>query len=1145
LLVKHNLAGRVILLACFGLVPVFGLAQEIPPTDAEITTEVLEGRIQEVEATAETDESSRSVLELYRRSLGLIRQREAYEAKALQFVESREAAPKKAAKIRKQLEKLEASVGPEMPAGEANQSLQQLEQLLLREKANLSNLRASLVEFGSRMEAQSLRAQQVREGLEKARDRQSDIGATLSLPATPDQPQRQTQARLWAHQIETRTLVAEIEMLNQELLSQPMRVELLNVQRDLALLRWDRQKKYVELIGMLVGNRRVAEAESSLQETAEIERQTFGKHPLVQELAQSNTQLSVEISELAGEVDRINLDENKVTDQIKHFVSSYRLTRKKLEIAGLGQALGEALLLQRNSLPRAREFVSAEKYGRKLVVESSLRQIRNQQERTQLGDIDGYVAQITKHLSDSWQTWVYDELRELALKRRDLLDAAIAADDSLQQELSELDFARRELSKVVSDFNRLLDERLLWVRTGEPLSMEIVYEMRNGMSLFLAAGNWRDLGDAFYAPEEFPFVLLIGLLIFALLWTRRGALRASLKRTGRNVGQLRHDRLYYSIKALILTWILALPLPILVATLGLHLKESVDGLTLNPHMYDLEDWRGQFVPAIGSALYGVAFAVFNFVAFRLFCEPGGLAVAHFKWLKSSTELLRRETLRLMLVFLPSVFLIIALVTYYPGALAGGLSRLLICIVAFALVFFFARVLSPTQGAMCHFYKANPRNPLSWLRYFWYALGFVLPIVLAGLAATGYVYTATQLGARLTDTLWLIVAIVLIHQLVVRWVVLLERQLEFKDTLERHRAQRAAREALGGDQPGSIEPVEEPEIDFGALSDNTQKLINTAVIVVAALGMWAIWSDVFPAFRVLDDVSLWSYSSTVQGEAALVPVTLGNLLSGLLILVFGAITAMRLPAVMEILLFARFDITAGSRYAISKLTQYLIIATGIVWAASVLGGSWGEIQWLVAALGVGIGFGLQEIIANFISGLILLFERPIRIGDIVTVGETSGVVTKIRIRSTTIRNWDQQELLVPNKEFITGRLLNWTLSDPVARIVISVGIAYGSDVEKALKILLSCAEKHERVIEEPSPLVTFESFGDNALDLKLRCYIGSMDYRLLTLSEINQDINREMKAAGIVIAFPQRDVHLDTSQPLELVIHRQSEEPAQT
>ena len=423
-----------------------------------------------------------------------------------------------------------------------------------------------------------------------------------------------------------------------------------------------------------------------------------------------------------------------------------------------------------------------------------------------------------------------------------------------------------------------------------------------------------------------------------------------------------------------------------------------------------------------------------------------------------------------------------------------------------------------------------------MRYVWLGLGLLLPILLAGLTVSGYVYTATELGAKLMDTCWLIIAVILLHQLVVRWVEMMERQLQFRDALERARAQRAMRESQES-EPTGVEVVDEAETDFVALSENTLKLINSAIIVVGALGLWATWSGVLPAFRILDQISLWSYESTIDGVAQSIPVTLGDLTTGLLIVVLGTIVALRLPALLEILLFARFNITAGSRYAISKLTQYSIVAVIVVMVFSVLGGSWGEIQWLVAALGVGIGFGLQEIIANFISGLILLFERPIRIGDIVTVGDTSGVVTKIRIRSTTIRNWDQQELLVPNKEFVTGRLLNWTLSDPIARILINVGVAYGSDVSKAMQIILKSAQEHERVLEEPPPLVTFETFGDNALGIVLRCYIPSIDYRLPTMSEINETINRELNEAGIVIAFPQRDVHLDTSKPLEINLTR--------
>ena len=1137
----HRNYAIVILLLCLGLTPSFGLSQTTSADETSVTAEILQARIQEVGDSSSLGEADRAgLLDLYQKSLGLINQRQSYENRTREFATLRESAPKQAARLRAEIRQIEASPVSELQADLENKSLAQLEQLLLGEKTRLSGLTASLTEAGALLEAQSARTLQIRERLDQARRRQAEIADEIKAPAASTNSQRQEEARLWALQLETRALAAEIEMLNQELLSQPMRVELYTTQRNKASLQWDRQQRYVDLLGALVGQRRLSEAESARQEAEEIERSSFGKHPLLQQLAQENSELSNQLNQLAAQVHEVNVDASIVTDQSKRFATSYRLARQKLEIAGLSQALGEALLQERHNLPRAKDFRSAEKKRQQLVVESSLRQIRNQQERARLSDQDEYIATLSSNLSESWQGWLSDELGQLVQQRRDLLEKAIAADESLLQALSELDYAQRELSKVVSDYNRLLDERLLWVRTGDPPSWESLASIGQKLTLFASAAGWLDVVMAVFVPPFFPWLLLLGLSLFAYLLWRSPSLHFALRRCARNVGQLRHDRFYYSLKALVLTLVLALPWPILFATLGLHLQlsQGTGGIELETHLYQLAEYNGQWVPSIGAAFYDIAFYSFYFIAFRLFCIRQGLAEAHFNWSQSSTELLRREILHLMIVFLPSVFLLAATITYEPAALASGFSRLLICIILAALAWCFGRIFSPANGAMREFYRDNPANPLTWFRYLWFALGLLLPVLLGALATAGYVYTATQLGARLVDTLWLIVAVVLIHQLVVRWVELIERQLQFRNALERRRAQRAARDAQENDAV-PVEASEEPEIDFVALSENTLKLINSAIIVVAALGMWATWSEVLPAFRILDEVSLWSYESSVDGVVQEIPVTLGNLTSGLLIIVLGAIVALRLPALMEILLFARFDITAGSRYAISKLMQYTIIAVALIMMFSVLGGSWGEIQWLIAALGVGIGFGLQEIIANFISGLILLFERPIRIGDIVTVGDTSGVVTKIRIRSTTIRNWDQQELLVPNKEFITGRLLNWTLSDPVARIVVNVGVAYGSDVGKALKILLSVAEQHERIIDEPPPLVTFENFGDNSLNLVLRCYIASMDYRLQTMSELNEIINREFEAAGIVIAFPQRDIHLDTSRPLDVHIHHPS------
>ena len=226
---------------------------------------------------------------------------------------------------------------------------------------------------------------------------------------------------------------------------------------------------------------------------------------------------------------------------------------------------------------------------------------------------------------------------------------------------------------------------------------------------------------------------------------------------------------------------------------------------------------------------------------------------------------------------------------------------------------------------------------------------------------------------------------------------------------------------------------------------------------------------------------------------------------------------------------------GGRYTAITLSRYFIAGGGALLVISMLGGSWGQVQWLIAALGVGIGFGLQEIVANFISGLIILFERPIRVGDFVSVGDTDGHVTRIQIRATTIQTRDRKELLVPNKEFITGRLLNWSLSDQVTRIVIAIGVAYGSDVDQAMVLITEAAQENPHVLPDPPPFTGFEGFGDNSLNLNLRCFIDSIEYRLSTISELHQTINRKLNAAGIVIAYPQRDLHLDTTSPLDIRI----------
>jgi len=177
--------------------------------------------------------------------------------------------------------------------------------------------------------------------------------------------------------------------------------------------------------------------------------------------------------------------------------------------------------------------------------------------------------------------------------------------------------------------------------------------------------------------------------------------------------------------------------------------------------------------------------------------------------------------------------------------------------------------------------------------------------------------------------------------------------------------------------------------------------------------------------------------------------------------------------------------------------------------------------------------LQEIVANFVSGLIVLFERPYRVGDVVTVGETIGTVTRIRIRATTILDWDRRELIVPNKKFITDNLINWSLSDPITRLVVRVGIVYGSDTALAEKLLMKVARENSLVLDQPEPSALFLGFGDSSLNFELRVFIREVQSRFHVMHQLHKEIDREFRKAHIVIAFPQRDVHMDSSRPLEV------------
>jgi small-conductance mechanosensitive channel len=248
---------------------------------------------------------------------------------------------------------------------------------------------------------------------------------------------------------------------------------------------------------------------------------------------------------------------------------------------------------------------------------------------------------------------------------------------------------------------------------------------------------------------------------------------------------------------------------------------------------------------------------------------------------------------------------------------------------------------------------------------------------------------------------------------------------------------------------------------------------------------------------------------------------------LLLLFSGVLLAERVlrRAVLAPLL-GQTQMEPGLRYGVSRIVGYVFIALGFYVSLVLVGVNLSSLAIIAGAVGVGVGFGLQNIINNFVSGLIILAERPIAIGDHIEVGSVDGTVTKISLRSTTVVTNDNISIIVPNADFISHSITNWSHGDPKMRFRLPVGVAYGTDVEKLKRVLIEAATEHPKALPDPPPTVFFTGFGDSALNFELVVWTAEMTLRPRQFrSDLYFAMERKLRQAQIEIPFPQRDLHL--------------------
>jgi potassium efflux system protein len=432
--------------------------------------------------------------------------------------------------------------------------------------------------------------------------------------------------------------------------------------------------------------------------------------------------------------------------------------------------------------------------------------------------------------------------------------------------------------------------------------------------------------------------------------------------------------------------------------------------------------------------------------------------------------------------------------------------------------------------------------LIWLGQRRRSLGWLVLAAIAGVIALdvrGYSFTARRLAIGGSETALVIALAAAVYRALVgavdrhawRWA---EPRRSWALALTSAVARRASsrlRGAGAGTSPElAVVRADAPLLpeDEGQAEDiaaGLRRLSAYAVVATALVATAWLWELNLTFVRFLLGQSVWS----LDGQT---PITLGDLTEAAVVILLGAMAWRYMNTLFALTVFRRMPNDPGVRFALVTLCRYGVLGLTAIFALGAIHLDLTKIGVVLAALGVGLGFGLQEIVSNFVCGIILLLERPIQIGDIVTVAGTTGKVDRINIRATTIINPDNQCMIVPNREFITGNLVNWTHKDKILRVPIKVNVAYGTDPERVVGLLLKIALHDTDVLEQPAPVAVLEGFGESALAFSLYAFVPEPSVAGRVRHRLCAEIQRQFAEEGITIPLPMRELH-DSRVPVEL------------
>ena len=1003
-------------------------------------------------------------------------------------------APRQTQDAHRELQKLKATKVVPVAQRYASTSVAQLEQILSERSAQLSDWQKQLNDANTLIITAQTRPERAQAEISGNQTRAQQINSLLKNGREDGKPlsaERVNQLRAELAQISALTQLRRQEMAGNSVLQ-----DLGSAQRDLLDERIKRLDVELQDLQSLINEKRRDQSERTVAEQSMEAQKVGGSDTLLSRESALNLKLSDYLlrgTDRLNELTQLNL---RTQQQLDTLNQTDQALDEQISVLQGSLLLSKILYKQKQSLPKLKLDTGLADE----IADIRLYQFELNQQREQISNPGAYVdKQLAAQPPESVTPELRESLLELINTRRVLHDQLNRELNALLNESITLQLNQKQLQDTATALRATLDEQMFWIPSNNPLNLDWFRTAPAQLQRQISDLPWLDnISQLGAGLIERPLLFLPLLLVMGLLFVKRRYLSQKLTDLHKDIGHFKRDSQLHTPVAIFLNVLLALPGALFLALCGFALQMDARGLNVN----------------LGSAFLGMAQAWLVFyTVYRIF-TPGGVAELHFHWARAHVAYLHRQ-IRWLGVVVLALVAVVTVAEHQPSSLSDDVIGIAVVLTCYGLMIWLLQKL---------LLRGPARENASTFRMFIGVLFSMLPLGLFLAVCFGYYYTALKLSDRLIDTLYLLLIWLVVEAVFVRGLAVAARRLAYQRATAKREAQTTE------DSEGTEIQLETPRLDIEQVNQQSLRLIRLTLLGSFIAAMYWVWADLISVFAYLDNITLYEYnSSSVAGSAAsLIPISLLDALYALIIAAITMVLGRNLPGLLEVLVLSRLRLAQGSAYATTTLLSYVIFGTGIVVTLSTLGVSWNKLQWLVAALSVGIGFGMQEIFANFISGLIILFERPMRIGDLVTIGTVTGTVKRIHIRATHIIDSDRKEVIVPNKTFVTSQLINWTLTDTVTRIVLTFKVNRGADLEKVRTLLMQAAQENSRVMRDPAPTAQLSVYAPDGLTHELKFYVKELGDRGAATDELNRRIDQ---------LFADNDINLSSTPKMDIVLSR--------